>query len=44
MYIERRMLGGTTMSLMTVKDLEAESKIARGTWREWIKTGKIAAI
>lgn len=32
------------MPLMTVADLEADSKIARRTWREWIRTGKIATV
>lgn len=32
------------MALMTVEDLEKESKISKHTWRNWIKAGKLPAI
>ena len=32
------------MPLLTIPQLEADSKISRHTWRLWIREGKIAAI
>jgi len=32
------------MALMTIEDLERESKVSRFTWRSWIRTGRIAAV
>lgn len=32
------------MPLLPLEDLEADSKISRHTWREWIRAGKIATI
>jgi len=32
------------MALMTVEDLEKESKISKHTWRTWIKQGKLPVI
>lgn len=32
------------MALMTVVDLERESKISRYTWRSWIRQGRIPTL
>jgi excisionase family DNA binding protein len=32
------------MSLLTVKELEADSKISRFTWRAWIRQGRVPVI
>jgi excisionase family DNA binding protein len=32
------------MALMTIEDLERESKVSRFTWRSWIRAGRIAAV
>lgn len=29
------------MTLLTVKDLEAKTKVSRFTWRAWIRQGRI---
>jgi excisionase family DNA binding protein len=32
------------MALLTVKELEQDSRISRVTWRTWIRTGKIPVV
>jgi excisionase family DNA binding protein len=34
----------SSMALLTVKELEADSKISRHTWRAWIRQGRLPVI
>jgi excisionase family DNA binding protein len=32
------------MALMSIEDLERDSKVSRFTWRTWIRSGKLPAV
>jgi excisionase family DNA binding protein len=32
------------MPLMSIEDLERDSKVSRFTWRSWIRAGKVPAL
>jgi len=36
--------GGLQMALLTVVDLEKESKVSRHTWRAWIREGRLPVL